>query len=117
MSTVYQHPDGHSVDFTDNTLTVQSSEGACVAIPMGVGGLRELANDFAESENGNCPECGHAGQILNVGREHYGVCHEHKVSWHIGSNLFSGWQDEKPTEWYENKALLSTYRHVEGSKK
>jgi len=50
MTAIYQHPDGHSIDFTDNTLTVVSSDGVAVSVPMGVGGLRQLANGFTESD-------------------------------------------------------------------
>jgi hypothetical protein len=49
MSTIYQHPDGHSIDFTNNTLTVVSSDGMAVSVPMGAGGLRQLGKSLATS--------------------------------------------------------------------
>ena len=32
-----------------------------------------------------CPLCHHAAGILNVGREHYAVCHDCRAYQHIGS--------------------------------
>lgn len=46
MSRVYQHPDGHSIDFTDNTLTVTSDTGKSVAVPIGAYGLLSLADEL-----------------------------------------------------------------------
>jgi len=63
-----------------------------------------------ESEFGACPICATKPTFLNVGREHYAVCHEHKVYWHVGSNLFSAWRDESPESWESNKKLLASYR-------
>jgi hypothetical protein len=58
---------------------------------------------------GLCPICSDDPDILNVGRIHFAVCHEHKVYWPVGSNLFSGWRDEEPETWEANKKLLETY--------
>ena len=60
---------------------------------------------------GLCPICGAEPTILNVGRIHFAVCHEHKVYWAIGSNLFSAWRDEEPEIWEENKKLLANYKN------
>jgi len=49
MSTIYQHPDGHSIDFTNNTLTVVSSDGMAVSVPMGAAGLRQLGKSLETS--------------------------------------------------------------------
>jgi len=58
MSTIYAHPDGHSIDFADNTLTVVSNDGVAVSIPMGLDGLRQLSKPFTEAD---CAEqAGHA---------------------------------------------------------
>ncbi len=62
---------------------------------------------------GYCPLCdSDPDEILNVGREHYAVCHDCRVYWHIGSNLFSGWRDEEPEVWECNKKLLATYKNA-----
>lgn len=60
-------------------------------------------------EFGLCPVCSNDPEILNVGREHFAICREHKVYWHVGSNLFSGWREEAPESWEQNKKLLATY--------
>ena len=46
MSRVYQHPDGHEIDFTDNTLTVTNDAGKSVSVPIGAYGLLSLADEL-----------------------------------------------------------------------
>lgn len=48
MTTIYQHPDGHSIDFTDNALTTTTADGKAVSIPIGPYGLL-LLGDKLES--------------------------------------------------------------------
>jgi hypothetical protein len=55
---------------------------------------------------GGCPECGKWDRLLNVGRDHWPVCFEHKNRWCVGSNLFSSWREETETDWERNKRLL-----------
>jgi hypothetical protein len=62
---------------------------------------------------GGCPECWRNDGYLNYGRDHWFVCHKHKVRWYVGSNLFSSWREEDEESWNENAKLLSTYREVE----
>jgi len=38
---------------------------------------------------GGCPECGGTHGYLNVNRNHWFVCDDHKTAWFIGSNIFS----------------------------
>jgi hypothetical protein len=61
---------------------------------------------------GGCPECGKTDGHLNVGRDHWFVCHAHKKCWSPGSNLFSSWKDETEAEWKANFALLNGYDEV-----
>jgi len=66
MSTLYHHPDGHSIDFADNTLTVVASDGVAVSIPMGADGLRRMWErlDSCFTEGDTAEQAGHAlGQI------------------------------------------------------
>lgn len=65
---------------------------------------------------GNCPRCGRNNGHLNLGREHWFICHAHKVKWCAGLNLFSGWLEETEELWQKNKALLSGYREIEPRK-
>ncbi len=66
-----------------------------------------------ENYEGGCPECGQTDGFLNIGPNHYFVCHAHRVKWHVGSNLFSCWEDEDEDDWRANADLLSQYREVE----
>ena len=61
---------------------------------------------------GKCPECGSNDGYLNVERDHWFVCDQHKIKWYVGSNLFSGWRDESPEDWERNRKLLATYREI-----
>jgi hypothetical protein len=45
MTTLYRHPDGHSIDFTDNTLTVTNDDDdESVSVPIGKLGYGNWAN-------------------------------------------------------------------------
>lgn len=43
---------------------------------------------------GTCPECGDNDGYRNAGKSHWFLCHEHRVRWCVGSNLFSSWRHE-----------------------
>lgn len=45
-----------------------------------------------------CPTCNGGDGMVNVGRGHLAYCLRHRVTWWIGHNLFSGWQDESEDE-------------------
>ena len=63
MAAIYEHPDGHSIDFTDNTLTVVSCDGAAVSVPMGLQGLAALGKNLETAlTEGDCAE--QAGNLL-----------------------------------------------------
>jgi hypothetical protein len=62
---------------------------------------------------GLCPVCHGAPTCLNIGKDHWMVCHEHKVCWCVGSNLFSAWRHEDPKEWDDNAKLLRGYEEVD----
>ena len=52
---------------------------------------------------GGCPKCGRSDGLYNVYKDHWFVCHTHKVRWTIGSNILSSWshetQDEQREKW------------------
>ena len=62
---------------------------------------------------GGYPYCGGYDGILNIEREHWGICRRHQAKWHIGSNLFSGWRDMTEDQWLRDSYELSGYRQVE----
>jgi hypothetical protein len=61
---------------------------------------------------GACPDCGRS-EYVNVGREHWLICTEHKKRAPIGSNLFSDWRNETEADWERNRKLLSECEHVD----
>jgi len=65
-----------------------------------------------EEDYGSCPVCGSPGEMLNAGKDHWMVCHDHKVKWHIGVGFFSSLQREDTETWDQAGALLATYREV-----
>ena len=62
---------------------------------------------------GGCPTCGKNDGYLNVARDHWMVCHEHKARWLVGSNLFSSWRDESEEDWQRNEYRMNGYAEVE----
>ena len=65
---------------------------------------------------GLCPVCGNQpDHFLNVGRNHYFVCHRDRTYWWVGSNLFSAWVHEDPAIWERNAQTLATYRKVDAA--
>jgi hypothetical protein len=51
-----------------------------------------------EEQFGACPVCHSHDGFYNAGRNHWFVCHEHRVRWWVGSNLFSAWREETENE-------------------
>ena len=66
------------------------------------------------SEWGGCPKCHRNDGYLNTNRrDHFFICHRHKVKWCIGSNLFSAWRDMSDQELTLQHMKLAGYREVE----
>jgi len=64
------------------------------------------------SEFGACPECGKCDCYMNVNRNHWLVCHEHKYKWCAGLDLFGTWRDENDDTWDANAEHLAGYATV-----
>ena len=47
---------------------------------------------------GTCPRCHKSDGYINVSSTHFFVCHEHKLKWCVGSNLFSSWREQTEQE-------------------
>lgn len=47
---------------------------------------------------GLCPYCRNTDGYINIGKGHWFFCKEHKVKWWVGSNLFSGWEEQTEKE-------------------
>jgi hypothetical protein len=63
---------------------------------------------------GVCPVCRDNDGYLNVGRNHWFFCREHKTKWCVGSNLFSGWrrQTEAEQQFWCEKLNFGSYEEV-----
>jgi hypothetical protein len=63
---------------------------------------------------GLCPHCHKHDGIINVGQGHWIVCHEHKVKWFIGSNLFdsSRHQTEEEQRQIYDDLGIGTYKEL-----
>lgn len=70
---------------------------------------------YADSRyhHGGCPECGGEGNLVHVGRQQWLVCHEHRLAWLIGENLYSGWRDLKPEQHEANRQMIERYTVIE----
>ena len=71
---------------------------------------------FGKESNhfGVCPVCYTDDGFLNINRVHLFVCHDHKVFWDVGSNLFSCWREESEKDWERNAERLAGYKEIEG---
>ena len=68
---------------------------------------------YAVEHFGACPECLKTDGCYHVGRAEWFVCHEHKVKWFAGSNLFSAWRDMTDEQFEANAEMLTGYRDIE----
>ena len=62
---------------------------------------------------GGCPECGKLDNVLNVGRDHWAVCHTHMAKWNFGNGLLSSWRTENEDIWRANFELIDGYTEVD----
>jgi hypothetical protein len=69
---------------------------AAMHLANGIFGPRGYFTDHRDVDDyfGLCPVCLHTDGYLNIGREHWFFCKEHKTKWCAGSNLFSSWRDD-----------------------
>ena len=63
---------------------------------------------------GGCPKCGRSDGLYNVYKEHWFVCHTHKVRWTIGWNILSSCRDETEDDQRERWAVVADYEDIEG---
>ena len=71
----------------------------------------DIVDLFPTDEHfGNCPHCRRSTAMLNIGKDHWMYCEPHRVTWHVGYNLFSGWQHETEAQWQKNARFLSSFR-------
>jgi len=63
---------------------------------------------------GACPECGSSDKYLNIYKQHFFYCEEHRLTWSPGYNLMSSWRYQDPAEWRAAWEQLKGYRTVDG---
>ena len=61
---------------------------------------------------GSCPLCGKSDGYVNLGKEHWFICRDHKKKWYAGSNLFEGWKEQTVAQALSVSALLDGYTEV-----
>lgn len=62
--------------------------------------------------SGCCPACGKSDGFVNLGKEHWFICREHKMKWFGGSDLIEDWKDQTIAQALSVKALLEGYTEV-----
>jgi hypothetical protein len=67
----------------------------------------------APNHFGDCPKCRQNDGHLNIGRDHWFYCRQHRVKWRAGSELFPDWLQESEQIWEQNQALLDFFMEVE----
>jgi hypothetical protein len=68
--------------------------------------------EYLDHHFGVCPICHRSDGHVDVGRENWFVCHEHRVKWLVGMNLFSGWMYAPENELIAGAARIEGYREV-----
>jgi hypothetical protein len=61
---------------------------------------------------GGCPKCGRQDGLYNVSKQHWFVCHTHKVRWTVGSNILSNWCDETEDDQRERWQVVADYEDI-----
>jgi hypothetical protein len=76
-----------------------------------VDGEKEMNDDYF----GVCPICRKHDGYINVGRGHWFLCHEHKIKWFAGSNLFDSWKEQTEEEQRKRYDALGVGNYTEVS--
>lgn len=69
-----------------------------------------------EEDYGSCPVCGGHGEMVDVGRRHWLVCHRDRVKWRIGSGVFGLFWGGRGEKWNRAGDWLREYREVQADK-
>jgi len=97
-------------------LLTTGDEGTPPAASLSVEEVAEALQVPDPPAFGDCPQCGRNDGYLNDGRDHWFICHAHKVKWYTGTNLFSSWTLETEETRNKNMALLAGYTEVDSIK-
>lgn len=97
-----------ALDKKDFVVMANFAARYILEVSNNLGGYRYHIEHF-----GVCPRCFHTDGCLHVGRDEWFVCHNCKVKWLIGSNLFSAWREMTDEEFEKNAELLNSYAEIE----
>jgi hypothetical protein len=61
---------------------------------------------------GLCPSCGKTDGFVNLGKEHWFICRDHKSKWFGGVNLFEGWENQTVAQAESIELMLNSYKEV-----
>ncbi len=61
---------------------------------------------------GVCPICNKTDGFVNLGKEHWFICRDHKTKWFVGVNLFEGWENQTVAQAQSIEMLLNGYKEV-----
>jgi len=61
---------------------------------------------------GVCPNCGKSDGFVNLGKEHWFICRDHKTKWFAGVNLFEGWENQTVAQTENIAVMLESYKDV-----
>jgi hypothetical protein len=99
----------HAVDELDNKHKTAMTKAETAKAPW--------TTDRKQTEGyfGLCPHCHCHDGYINVGREHWFVCDEHKVRWCVGANLFDSWREQTEDEQRRiyNERGIGEYAEIE----
>jgi len=63
---------------------------------------------------GGCPRCGRSDGLYNIYKQHWFVCHTHKVRWTVGSNILSSWRNETEDDQRERWHVVADNEDIKG---
>jgi hypothetical protein len=81
----------------------------CVMIPTNVIPFPEIEYS---AHCGVCPDCGKSDGFVNLGKEHWFICRDHKTKWFVGVNLFEGWENQTVAQAQSIEIMLETYKEI-----
>ncbi|HIF50891.1 MAG TPA: hypothetical protein EYQ42_05105 [Thiotrichaceae bacterium] len=61
---------------------------------------------------GVCPKCGKSDGFVNLGKEHWFICRDHKTKWFAGVNMFEGWENQTVAQAQSIESMLNSYKDV-----
>ena len=61
---------------------------------------------------GVCSKCGKTDGFVNLGKEHWFICRDHKSKWLAGINMYEGWKNQTVAQTESIELMLSSYKEI-----